>query len=136
MKPLSLLILAFLLCSCSANWLCKRCLERGKVIRDTVRIDTTIFIPQVTVDSVFVPYPETSVDTLVITQERIKIKFRDLPGPTVFVSAECPADTVRIEKEVLVPVEIKTGFGLWALIGTGVGVFLLMCVVVYVATRR
>ena len=134
LRLLFLIIILFSV-SCSTTYYCRKCLSGGNVIRDTVRFDTTIFVPSVSVDTVIVPYPETSFDTLVIIQDKVKIKFRDLPGPTVYLAADCPPDSIVIEKHIPVVTEVNTGISEarhWLTVGA---VGLLLLVVGYMLRR-
>lgn len=56
---------------------------------------------------------DLSTDTLVVTDTKtnVVIKYRDLPGPTVYLAAQCPPDSIYVEKKVLVPVEVNNGWG-------------------------
>lgn len=118
--PLLLLLLAF---GCSPNFHCRKCFGNAEVKRDTIKIDTTIYIPVATMDTVFTP-GQPSLDTLILEgPERIKIKFRDLPGPTVYIGVECPPDSVVVEKKVYIENTAKVGYSLWSLIAVALGAF-------------
>lgn len=122
-----LLFLLFYLSGCSQRYHCLKCLSGGNVIRDTVRLDTTIFVPEIRIDSVLVF--DLSTDTLILHQDRVIVKVRDIPGPTVFVSVKCPPDSVVVEKEVLVPVEVNTGYSKGKVIGFGIAAIIAALVV-------
>lgn len=107
-------VLLFLLSSC-ASWHCRKCYSNADVKRDTLILHDTLMIASIQVDTV-IQY-DLSTDTLVIEKDRVKIKYRDLPGPTIYLAAECPADTVI--REIKIPVEIpqpRTGFTFWQIL--------------------
>ena len=86
-------------------------------IADTVVVHDTIMIPQVSVDTVIVSKP---IDTILIQQDRLRveiIRYYD----TLKVTAECQADTVYTQKEIVVnkikTVEVETNtIPIWAII--------------------
>lgn len=106
---ISNLIILFLLSSCSQQFHCRKCLSGGNTITDIVTVYDTLYLPGVRVDTV-VQY-DLSTDTLVVTDTKtnVVIKYRDLPGPTVYLAAQCPPDSIYVEKKVLVPVEVNNG---------------------------
>jgi len=134
MKLLTVLIVAFLFCSCSPNFYCKKCLDRGGIKPDTIWQTVTI---EKTVHDTVTNEVERLLkgDTVTLVTTKWKIRERvDTVTNTVYREVECPDRDKEVPATIVN--EIKTGYGIWTLIGTGVGVFLLMCVVVYVATRR
>lgn len=120
-RVLYIIPLVALLLSCSPNFYCKKCTDRGGIKSDTlkqivevpvpsVRIDTVLLTPGFVIDfdSLFNAQPDMIPrDTIYLKKERIKIKL--VPGPKTFIQAECLPDTLRIEVPVLVSNEIKTG---------------------------
>lgn len=111
------LILLLFLTSCSQSWFCRKCLDGAKTKVDTIRVDSLIYIPLVEFDTVVIA-PINTTDTLIVEgPERVRIKFRDLPGPTVYLSAECLPDTVRVTVEVPCVTEATIGWGFWKIAG-------------------
>jgi len=83
----------------------RKCNEKFPSMTTTIIRDTTIFIPTTVTDTAF---SFIAGDTVFImdTITRVQIKFLKYPsGDTVFVSAICPPDTIRI------PVEVTTTTG-------------------------
>lgn len=126
------LAILFLLTSC-ASWHCRKCLDKATVKSDTVFRDTIVYVPSVKIDTVI--HYDLSTDTLVIEKDKLRIKFRDIPGPTVYLSGECLPDTLKIEVPVLVTNEVKTGYKLVHLIGVGLLIFLIMGAVLFIVKR-
>lgn len=64
-------------------------------------------------DTVFVTRQRVLHDTLtlrkdtIIYQDRVKVEIKWLKGERVFINAQCPTDTVRIEKIKIVNQKIK-----------------------------
>lgn len=121
--------------SCSPNFYCRKCLESGKLKPDTIRESIAVEVPKVSIDTVLVGYPEMVPDTLVIHKDRLTIKYRDLPGPTVYLAGECAPDTVTVTVDKIITNEIKTGYSLMHLIGTGVAVLLVMCAALFIVAK-
>lgn len=101
---------------------------------DTVFKETTFFIPQTRVDSIFKTTPG---DTVILQRERLKVVYIRLPGDSVLITGSC--DSVTIIKEV--PVTItkvisapKSNWWRALLIGIGIGAFAV--VIALIALRR
>jgi hypothetical protein len=115
---IGLLFILLYCSSCSSNWHLKRSKyhERMAVAKgaisspDTIFILRKVYIPSVKVDSIFVS-PES--DTVFISKERLKIKYVNLPGDSVFIEGECTADTVKITVPVTITKEITAPKGFW-----------------------
>ena len=79
----------------------KRCAEKfpPSIHTETIIRDTTIITEKTRFETIF----NNSKDTvfLVDKETQIKIKYISLPGDSVFVSAECPSDTITITKEII-----------------------------------
>jgi len=75
----------------------QRCLEKfppeTTTSTTTVTRDTSVFVPGRETDTVFIAVPGDTV-TVVDTLTQIKIRMVKRPGDTVFVSVDCPGDTV------------------------------------------
>lgn len=83
----------------------EKCNKKFPSVTTTIIRDTTIFVPSTKVDTVVVAQPG---DTIFLTDTITKIKVKFLKystGDTVFVSAQCPGDTIRV------PVEVTTTTG-------------------------
>ena len=110
-----------------AERLTQQAIELGaKVTPDTVYKKVPVFINSVRVDSIFVTQ---AGDTVRIEVDRLKIKFIDLPGDSVFIEGKCDSLTVIKEVPILVTKEIKTGLGVlivvqWSLLALIIGAVL------------
>lgn len=87
----------------------------------TVEVDTEIVVPSVRFDTVF---QVIGPDTIVIIDEKTKIKLKvvKLPGDSIFITPECPPDTVvitqtKIEKTTIPFFEEKNSKNWLILIG-------------------
>lgn len=125
-------ILFLILCGCSAAHKLKRAEkliakaeEKGaKWHVDTITVEVPVFVPQTRVDSVIVSEPG---DTVVITKDRLKLKYVRLQGDTVFIAAECAADTIYKQVPVTVVKTIKAKGGIkwwWLLVAAAAGMIL------------
>jgi hypothetical protein len=91
---------------------------------DTVTVEVPVFVPETRVDSIIVSKPG---DTVVITKDRLKLKYVRLQGDTVFIAAECAADTIYKKVSVTVVKTIKAKGGIkwwWLLVALAAGTFL------------
>lgn len=121
------LIIILVLCSCSANnklrraeRLIKEAENKGAVWHvDTVYKEIPVFIDSVRVDSIFVAKVG---DTVVIEKERLKLRYIRLAGDSVFIEAECKADTVyqKVPITVTKTIEAKTNWIYFFALGFGV----------------
>lgn len=88
--------------------------------QDTVYVNVRIPIPEVKTDTILV---SAEGDTVYITKDRLKIKYVNLPGDSIFIEGECAADTVykNVPVTVIKTIEAKcTPWWKWFLIGMGV----------------
>lgn len=110
-----LIPLLFLLSSCSQQYFCRKCTQGTNRIEDVVTVFDTLYLPSQKIDTVVQWEYDLSTDTLIIEKNRVKIKYRDLPGPTVYLAAECEADTIYTEKKIPVVTEVvvNRGFTFW-----------------------
>lgn len=75
----------------------------ANVKADTVFKNIPVFVAGVAADTVF----KTELgDTVVITKDRLKVKYVHLPGDTVYLKGECLPDTVFVNVPVQVTQEI------------------------------
>lgn len=124
-------ILLLILCSCGAANKLKRA-ERliakaesmGAVWHvDTVYKEVPYYVDSVRVDSVFIA---KEGDTVVIEKDRLKLKYVRLPGDSVYIEAECEADTVyqNVPVTVTKTIEAKSDWLKWLIIGFVGGIVL------------
>lgn len=122
--------LLLIMCGCSATnklrraeKLINKAEEQGaKWHVDTVTMLVPVYIQKVSVDSVFVSRPG---DTVVIQNDRLKIKYVRTKADTVMISGECAADTVYKNVPVTVVKTIKAKQTIkwwWLLIAFGGGI--------------
>lgn len=102
-KNIALILFAFaLLSSCVTA---KRCDRKFPpvTIKETIIRDTTIITQTTRFDTITVLNKEIHKDTVFFHDEKtqIKIKYIQLPGDSILISAECPPDTVTITKEIV-----------------------------------
>ena len=85
-----LLIVFSILSSCVTQRACDRKFP-ATISTETIIRDTTIVTETTRFDTVFFVDHET----------KIKIKYINLPGDSIFIQAECPPDTVIVTKEIV-----------------------------------
>lgn len=107
-----ILICVILLTSCSARWHLKQAKKKGAETRiDTVYVEKSIYIPSVKTDTVFESKPG---DTIIIQKDRLRMRYVNLPGDTVYLEGECLPDTIRIKIPVTVTNKITVPPSKWA----------------------
>lgn len=94
---------------------------------DTVYVNTRVPLPEIRQDSIIISKPG---DTVVISKDRLLVKYVRLQGDTVFIDAACLPDTVLVNVPVTVTKVIedphKTPWWWWLIVlavGFVVGVF-------------
>jgi len=115
---LLILILAWCLVSCGPAYHLRRAEHhlkkaelKGAVIKpDTVYKFIEIEVPAVSYDTVF---QSAEHDTVFISKDRLKIKYVNLPGDSVYIEGKCEADTVKIKVPVTVTKNITAPKGFW-----------------------
>mgnify|MGYP000388967360 FL=1 len=92
--------LLFLLQGCGAKWHLNRAIAKDPTILDSVvlKVDTLIITQKEAVRDTLIL---ERIDTLRIIKEGIRIDLRRFYD-TIEVDIECPADTIRIQKEIRV----------------------------------
>lgn len=92
---------------------------------DTVYKEVPFYVDSVRVDSVFVAQVG---DTVIIEKEKLKLKYVRLPGDSVYIEAECEADTVYQKVPVTVTkiISAKSDWLKWLLIGFVGGVMFVL----------
>ena len=100
-KGAVLIGLLFLLQGCGAKWHLNRAIAKDPSILDSVvlKVDTLIITQKEAVRDTLIL---ERIDTLRIIKEGIRIDLRRFYD-TIEVDIECPADTIRIQKEIRVP---------------------------------
>jgi hypothetical protein len=95
-----------------------------QIIHDTV----TIYVPKISHDTTFLMVRD--VDTFIIEKERLKVTIRR-EFDTLFVDAECDADTITIYRQIKAPLYTSTEhrdsrclWWVWLLIGSGLTIIL------------
>jgi hypothetical protein len=78
-------------------------LQGAKWKIDTVWVERQVFVPEIGVDTLIISKPG---DTVVISKDRLQVKYVRLRGDTVFVDAKCLPDTVKVTVPVTVTKEI------------------------------
>ena len=93
--------LLFLLQGCGAKWHLNRAIAKDPTILDSVvlKVDTLIITQKEEFRDTLILQ---EIDTIRIVKEGIRIDLRRLYD-TIEVDVECPADTIRIQKEIRVP---------------------------------
>lgn len=93
--------LLFLLQGCGAKYHLNRAIAKDPSILDSVvlKVDTLIITQKEAVRDTLILQ---KIDTIRIIKEGIRIDLRRLYD-TIEVDVECPADTIRIQKEIRVP---------------------------------
>lgn len=116
--------------SCSASWHLKQAIKKGaEISSDTITKPIMVFIPQVIKDTVFESRPG---DTVRIEKERLRIKYVELPGDSVYIFGESRADTIIREVPVTVTQIVtapKDNKWKWIAIALGVILILLFLIV-------
>lgn len=107
----------------------KKAIAAGAIVNpDTVYKPIAVFIPQVVKDTVF---ESIQGDTVRIEKERLRIKYVNLPGDSVYIYGESKADTiikevpVTVTQNVTVPVKDNK----WKWIALALGVVLILAFV-------
>jgi hypothetical protein len=91
----SLFILMIVLSSCSAKWHLNKATQKDPSLL-TEKVDTVereVIVPEVKTDTVF---KSTEGDTVYIEKDKLKIKYIDMPGDTVYIEGKCEEDTVVV----------------------------------------
>lgn len=103
--------IVLLLSGCSASWHLKKAIQKGALVSsDTVYVEKSVIVPEVTTDTIF---HSVAGDTVRIERERLKIKYVRLPGDSVYVEGKCESDTIFVKTPVYVKTEIKAPPSKW-----------------------
>lgn len=128
------LLIAILLFSCApqaklrrAEKLIKKAELLGAQWRvDTVKVNVPVFIDRIALDTLLI---SGTSDTVVITKDRLRLKYVNLPGDTVWISGECDSLTIIKEVPVTITKVIQApdkGLKWWQLILIGAGAMLVL----------
>lgn len=128
----SICIILVLLAGCGpaaklrrAEKLIKKAEEQGAVWRvDTVRVEVPVFIKETSIDSIFISKPG---DTVVLHEDRLKVKYVRLPGDSVYIEGVCEADTVYKSVPVTITKTIHSSGGIrwwWLIVAAAAGILL------------
>ena len=108
----------------------KKCNQRFPpvITKETIIRDTTVYTETTKFDTIVQLTKEITRDTMFFhdLETQIKIKYLQLPGDSIYLTAECPPVTVTITKEIVTNnVETRiAGFmegpGIWIIIIVGV----------------
>jgi len=93
--------LLFLLQGCGAKWHLNRAIAKDPTILDSVvlKVDTLIITQKEEVRDTLILQ---KIDTITLERNGIRIDLRRVYD-TIEVDVQCPADTIRIQKEIRVP---------------------------------
>ena len=118
-KTLIIIILS-ILSGCGVNHHAKRMryhermyyAKGGEIKKDTVFITKTITIPEIKLDTIFQSKP---LDTVYLTKERLRIKYVNLPGDSIFIEGACKDSIITIKEAVYINkiIEAKNGLPWW-----------------------
>jgi len=95
------------LCSCSAQWHLKKAVQKDPSILTTkVQVwDTTIVTKErVALDTIW-----TSKDTTII-RDSVVINYRVLGNGKAEITAKCPPESIKVQKEIVTKVVTKESF--------------------------
>jgi hypothetical protein len=107
------LVVAYLLFGCGpasklrrAEKLIAKAEQQGaQWTRDTVFIDTPVFIEEVKRDSIFFSLPG---DTVRIEKDRLRVTYVRLPGDSVYIEGKCLPDTVKVSVPITITNTIES----------------------------
>ena len=102
MRILIFCLTALILASCGSNYHLRRAnyhlkkaeLKGAVTASDTVFIEKRVIVPEVKTDTVF---SSLEGDTVFLTKDRLKIKYVNMPGDSVYIEGKCESDTVLIK---------------------------------------
>lgn len=136
MKYLTL-TLALLLISCGPSYHLKRmkyhermAMAKGADIEaDTVYKDRFIKVPEIKLDTMVKTIPG---DTVYLTKDRLKIKYVNLPGDSVFIQGECKDSVITIKEPVYIKKTItaKSGLPWWVYLVFGISALVIVALII------
>lgn len=132
---LGVVVGALTLTSCGAKYHLKRAIAKDPAIvqKEVVKLDTVLITEIKAVRDTFVL---KTVDTITVTKNAVKVRLKR-SYDTIMVDAECLPDTIRIEKEILVPQVVyqeKTPtFGVYKLILVLIILLLILSLIAYIS---
>lgn len=127
--------------SCGANYhlrKAERHLKKAELLGSSWRIDTVykdvpFYVDSVRVDSIFIAKVG---DTVVIEKERLKLRYIRLAGDSVFIEAECEADTVYQKVPIIVSKTIEAKVNWWKYFLLGFVSCFIILVLLYYRSHR
>lgn len=101
MKWLNVLMIAFLLSSCSAQWHLKRAVKKDPTIlvEDTLVVKDTVVVPPVVITDTVTTKQH---DTIIVQKDRLKVRIVKKLD-TLIIEGQCASDTIVRTIEVPVP---------------------------------
>ena len=93
--------LALLLCSCWTPKRCNKALLRCGVVADTIQVWDSIKIERAITDTLLRWDSMRLHDTVLIEQDRVKVKIMRLPGDRLFVQGECRDTVISYVRQVV-----------------------------------
>lgn len=109
MKNIVIILGLLILVSCDPVRRHNRLVDRypyvHKDVTQTIHDTVTIYVPKISHDTTFLMVRD--VDTFIIEKERLKVTIRR-EFDTLFVDAECDADTITIYREIKAPLYTST----------------------------
>tara|TARA_R100001510_G_C7653664_1_gene211994 strand:- start:1367 stop:1783 length:417 start_codon:yes stop_codon:yes gene_type:complete len=101
MKWLNVLMIAFLLSSCSAQWHLKRAVKKDPTIlvEDTLVVKDTVVVPPVVITDTVTTKQH---DTIIVQKDRLKVRIVKRLD-TLIIEGQCASDTIVRTIEVPVP---------------------------------
>lgn len=135
---LAMVLIIGLFQGCSCNWHLKQASKKcpSLVVRDTILVHDSILVDKITTDTIF---RSQIGDTITITKDRLKIKYVNLPGDSVYIQGEC--DSIFVNRFIKVPYEktiINNKRTWWQKLIDGMGItffWLIVCTIVIVTIR-
>lgn len=101
----------------------------GEAKSDTVYIEKTVTIPEVKLDTVFQSKPQ---DTVYLTKDRLRIKYVNLPGDSVFIQGECKDSIIKIKEPIYInkTITAKSGLPWWVYVVFGISALVIVALIV------
>lgn len=109
----TVIILSLLLISCGPNYYLRRAernLKKAEMLGAQIGSDTiykyvNVYVPDVKKDTVFTSKPG---DTIYISKDRLRIKYVNLPGDSVFIKGECKDSIITVKHPIVINRTIKS----------------------------
>jgi hypothetical protein len=105
--------LALLLCSCWTPKRCNKAMLRCGIVADTVQVWDSIYLERAITDTMLRWDSMRLHDTVLIEQDRVRVKIVRLPGERLFVQGECADTTIRYVRQVVNAVKRERFIPVW-----------------------